>query len=561
MRGPANVVLAQIISTWHCVVFNFKQQAHFDAKLLNLQGELADARQYYSAEVAKFEKRIKTGEKASRGSIGRVCQATMHTLVLVLFYTWLSICKAGKLDRRRKLAVIAAIHRSVKVDIVLYRTLMSWVLVMQVERGYRSQVDARSEQRSVLRHLAKQRGMEEAERMSSLRRELLLHMCIMTWWHHSVEENYECQILDEAEKNKSVVAHVRVASIQYGLRCNMVCGRLLIAWQAVVHANQYEKVCEGTAVHFKAAYLSRTRMHAERLGRWNDRVMLTRFFTFWQLFELFKSSVAKHTKSQTLGRAFMVKLQSKLLQQRFLYRWLWVCPPKPREVEFPQLAERQIEFSKSPPSFFVRPVSAGPVPGMRYPVNYIPSREDKVWVQTQNPTAIAERQHHSEDKVWVQTQNPTAIAERQHHEYRHSRPVSASLTRPSSNGQVPTASIQLTEATEPSVGTTLLLAPELAPGQRYAMAAEAATSDLEYTRLFEHNRREITEDKSRCLKCGRRKGPIDGASPSGIDDLGIGFCVCHKVAAVGGGPASAEQIGQGVRSTNRPQSARPTVTS
>merc|ERR1719408_294418 len=45
----------------------------------------------------------------------------------------------------------------------------------------------------------------------------------------------------------------------------------------------------------------------------------------------------------------------------------------------------------------------------------------------------------------------------------------------------------------------------LAPTEHYALAVRAATSDVEYRKLFEYNRREMGEGVVRCHRCGRQQ--------------------------------------------------------
>lgn len=245
----------------------------------------------------------------------------------------------------------------------------------------------------------------------------------------------------------------------------------------------------------------------------------------------------KHLRCQCLGRAFIVKLQRRIYEQRFLYRWLWVCPPKPREIEFPQ-------FSKDSPTFYVRPVSAGVGVESRWPVSYMAGTDDKKWAHAP--------QH--------------AIADRQHYQYRHERPVSAALT---------TESMVQTVSPQESHQTAGIFEQQLETSERLALANRAISSDYEYRRLFEQNRREIRDGPARCHLCGRsrdeipiyscrsRSGDTSKLTQTDVGVIGnmVAECVCQKMAQrldfTTESAASVATVAQVANTVKRPQSARP----
>jgi len=149
---------------------------------------------------------------------------------------------------------------------------------------------------------------------------------------------------------------------------------------------------------------------------------------------------------------------------------------------------------------------------------------------------------------------PIAIADRQHHQYHHERPVSALLTRPA-----------LSVSTSSLPGPSAVEVDDLSPGHRYEIATRATTSDAEYRKLFEYNRREIRDGGARCHKCGRQTNPsLDqrlkfaaGSHMYGVD-FGMGACICPKIVSVSTESLDApgQASGSGSRATSRPQSAR-----
>jgi len=269
-------------------------------------------------------------------------------------------------------------------------------------------------------------------------------------------------------------------------------------------------------------------MHAEQLGRRWERLELARCVALWRTVvhvQHERLDVApKHLRCQCLGRAIIVKLQRRIYEQRFLYRWLWVCPPKPREIEFSP-------FSKDPPTFYVKPVGL--------------------------------------DSRWSQAPHPPAIADRQHYQYQHGRPVSASLTKESTEQ---TAIVASSNETEVASGTF----DQLGNSDRLALASRAMTSDYEYRRLFEQNRREIRDGPARCHLCGRSPEdiPIYSCSRSrstersklsqadvGVIGNMVAECVCQKMAKrldlTTETAASMASVAQVANTVKRPQSARP----
>jgi hypothetical protein len=274
-------------------------------------------------------------------------------------------------------------------------------------------------------------------------------------------------------------------------------------------------------------------MHAEQIGRRWDKLELARCIALWQsviLVQYERQVVAsKQLRCQCLDRAFIVKLQRRLYEQRFLYRWLWVCPPKPREIEFNQV-------SKDPPAFYVRPVN-GIGADSNWPVSYMAGPDDKKWSATPQPPAIADRQHY---------------------QFRHARPVSAALT----TGSTTHAALTVAHASASEQGVAPgVFEQQLEASDRLALANRAITSDYEYRRLFEKNRRELRDGPARSHLCGRNPDEVPIYSKDvGVLGNMVADAVCQKMGQrldfTSETAASLATVAQVANATNRPRSAR-----
>jgi hypothetical protein len=303
----------------------------------------------------------------------------------------------------------------------------------------------------------------------------------------------------------------------------------MVAWQCAIKRQQDDKMLSRTSEQLNSEALSRARLHAEQLGhRCNVRVLAERF-ALWRLIISVavehRLTTSKHVRCEGLGRAFIVKLQLHLTKQRILYRWLWVCPPKPREVEFPQFSD-----FKQPPTFYVRPVADDSTAGPLWPMSYLPSSDESVWAQVPHPPAFADRlrhqSHHARSGNTPHTENKLALM----------------------NGQASSPVAKRAETRDYD--------DQFGPLERYEIAARAMTSDHEYQRLFEHHRREAKGTSERCHLSGCQAPKLSGEPHhlSSVQDAElVAESVCQRMAQRLTAPAT-NSVPAGSRI--RPQSAK-----
>jgi len=140
--------------------------------------------------------------------------------------------------------------------------------------------------------------------------------------------------------------------------------------------------------------------------------------------------------TQARHRGFIIRLRGRLYQQSCLLSWLRILPIKPYEAP---AWKRVPEFLKDPPAIYVRPVT-----------------RTGAWHEAPGAAMIED------------TQCPG----RQPREPPENQAVAMTV----SSRAAGTDSVQT-----------------LAPGERFLLANQAMTSDVDYKRLLEHNRREIRD--------------------------------------------------------------------
>jgi len=220
----------------------------------------------------------------------------------------------------------------------------------------------------------------------------------------------------------------------------------------------------------KLKAFGRMSVAAERLFKVGGLVDLSHCLGGWRLVWLLRVQSLHYAKRHHFCRGrhlvFILRLRCFLHVQKFFYCWLRILPIKPWETPvvvrpMSAISGRALQFCKEPPQLFIRPVTV---------------------------TRDASR-----DPPIGQAERPAMIVDTQ---------ASGTAAREAASEAGPLSQVDL----------------PLAPGERFTLANQAMTSDREYRRLLELNRREIREGRS--TSCPR--GTSAAAAGTGWGDLGTG---------------------------------------
>jgi len=272
---------------------------------------------------------------------------------------------------------------------------------------------------------------------------------------------------------------------------------VLLTFNALRHQmmeGRVTKAAEARCAAFKTRAMARDSSSGQQKAHWQDENSMSRAYLGWR-FMASVSGVERLERKRlgrlaTLGRAYAVKLRSRMQELRCIYSWLLAIKTKP-PVE--NHDKHDSGFLADPPSFFVKPVMRPEPAGLlqlhdqvHFPTSPRPKsagllrptpqpfQQLEVELAPEEFVEAGERQ----DSATVATAAAAAAAAA----LNFSAPPSPQAGRTASN---PT---RFTVTTSPAKGT-------LSARDRYALASQAATSDGEYRRLLEENRREIRENR------------------------------------------------------------------
>jgi len=332
--------------------------------------------------------------------------------------------------------------------------------------------------------------------------EFLLRITIMTW--KVVMAEAACEHVKAAAAKNAEGLRMHEKSLASRLRCDMLAeaermnggamvgqpspALLMLAWQCVIQLERMEHKMKDASKMSGSLTVTRARQQCERLGRLVTRRDKGRVFTLWLLYVCvmmqYREDHKNHMRCHGHSRVFAIKLQSRLCKLRFFYRFLWVCFPRPRAIEFPAPSVRAPDFNKDPPAFFVRPVSAE---RRKWPITYVPSNSEirryEAWQDSRNtgsaPITVLRPGPETRPAEQRSIAGPAMIADTE----------SSPADQTTGNSELPEG---------------VAAAPDMPAGDRFSLAAKASTSDQEYRRLFEHNRREIREGRLERESPGQR---------------------------------------------------------
>jgi len=277
----------------------------------------------------------------------------------------------------------------------------------------------------------------------------------------------------------------------------------MLALNALRHEmmeGRLQKAADSRCSSFKARALERDRSTGEQKAMWQDHGTMSRAYLGWR----FMSSVSSVERLErkrlgrcaTLGRSYAVKLRSRMQELRCIYSWLLATKTK-------QAVEKHKSddgFLGDPPAFFVKPVMRSEPQGpaqlqLQDKVHHLrstPRPRSAIAARSSSPThgpvQHVEVEFAPEEFVEADQGEQAATAAAVAAAAAVSAPSSPQMRRESSPTRV-------TVRTAPANGT-------MSARDRYALASQAATSDGEYRRLLEQNRREIRENRLRRLLDG-----------------------------------------------------------
>jgi hypothetical protein len=294
---------------------------------------------------------------------------------------------------------------------------------------------------------AKKQNMGVGTRMATQSASALLSTVLCAWARDMNTEKQQAlqRRLSEAEASQSSMAKRRREKAKQ-LGGNAAFGmdqalrsRCFAGWHSVAHE-----------CRLKHTSLGHSRGAGERLFALRKRVVTGRALARWQLIWMLRSATGQNSRLVSLHRVFILRTRSKLILQKFLRVWLRVLPLKPWSAPALQRVPgwmKEPSFLKDPPQIYVRPALATDR-GVRSP-----SRRPELII---SPSASACDLAYDEPSLYVGT-------------------------IPCNSEAMPCSIVM-----DPTTSS-------LQPGERYVMATHAMTSDAEYKRLLEHNRREIKE--------------------------------------------------------------------
>jgi len=361
-------------------------------------------------------------------------------LLTMVVAAWHMIALTKRLDRMRKKRCMAHMIRDLQEDansLVLHcwnvwkRSLALSNIQDELQQSFRHRL-------AEIRENIGKAVLSQVERQVSWRLAELLWHCVVAWLDDVGEARSTMALAGANERGRRLrdrsIEHVAVHVAAPSLLT-----LLFLAWRGAVEAQILRRALSETTKRQRSKGTMWAHRTAHSVGRRALRLVLARCFSLWRLCLLVRLQYLRderlHSRCIGLGRIAVLKLRSMLLKQRCLYHWLWTCPERKREVHLPIPLAKAPDFTKEPPKIFVRPMSATTV-RPKWPIDDVPAQGSST----------------------VHTA------------------LSLDDTGPSEVG----------EGTEKTQKVSAAV-------DRHALAARATTSDTEYRRLFEHNRREIRE--------------------------------------------------------------------
>jgi len=291
------------------------------------------------------------------------------------------------------------------------------------------------------------------------------------------------------KKKKTQAEHIaaRMISGAGGALLTMIVGD----WHAVVTEEHTAKATKEREAAEREKILRNSRSGSEQLFNRNWRVMYARIITAWRLSSMMDSQqkfgMGLLHGAQGKDRNYILHLQMKIAQTKFLYSWLRCIALKPFEVNGGPGNKKSPDFMKDPPALYVRPI-----------IRSIHGQNEMVvqWDGSDNQKPAILRDTQLDPTT---PEGPT-------------RPQSAGPARRPEATSCQTTRYQVNTSAASPGGGSLTIAPVtvaptamiganvstasskgLAPGERFVLANQAMTSDTHYRSLLEHNKREIRE--------------------------------------------------------------------
>jgi hypothetical protein len=229
--------------------------------------------------------------------------------------------------------------------------------------------------------------------------------------------------------------------------------RLVLAWHSIAQKGR-----------LKRAVLRHSRAAGVRIAILRNRRILAEAFIGWLVVLTMRSWTAGRNTLMSIHRVYILRMRSLLLQERCFRSWMRAVPLKPFIAPALQRVPGWLtdsSFLKDPPQIFMRPILGTDRLEMTCPV----VRRNR----SLSPPSYRRPEIRS---ATVSPRNNAATYE------LHEGPQDPN------NSEVMPCPI----AIDPTRA-------HLAPGERYVLATRAMTSDVEFKRLLEHNRREIKEQR------------------------------------------------------------------
>lgn len=365
----------------------------------------------------------------SMGVVARQLATQNEAIVHAVVAAWSSSAHVARARRQKKTVDVTRLLRQIAGNEreLLTQCFTSFALVAAKERSARMADDV---QRRAQRHQsARQRAIEQLHRSIACSAGDGQRQTLLAWSAVSVEARHHrsLEVLSAELWAAGATARLHASYFAFARATSALKRHFFVSWRTCALASQVAAAVSNTASVLKAGCTDQRAKASHIMKGIADSVGMLRSLLQWRL------STAVHVQSIedrrrscrgiSAGRAMALKLRGWVLEQRFLYLWVMMCPLKPVALLLP----KPEYFVKEPPRFFVAP--APPVSSRPSSARPAPRRDLDRWGQL-----------HDDGPLDL---SPAASA--------------------------------------------------LQPGERFVLANRAMTSDVEYQKLLDLNKREIRE--------------------------------------------------------------------